>query len=839
MANRRIPLNGDWELAGFDGYGQMLGDRTLPGALPSLCWIPARVPGSVIQDLVRAGWLADVEAGCNSLAARWVEQEYWYYRRRFEAPARDSGERCLLVLDGLDLDAVVYVNGRVVGEHRNAFRPLRVEITPLLARGANELIVRLDSGLLGAADRRGGDTSQELSAVATKRAWLRKPQFGCRWDWAPRLMNVGIGGGAWLELAAGAWLDAVVITPALSADRQRAVLKVRAHVGNVSGDEQAVALDCRMRGAPAAARATGRIPPGGGVLCAELALDRPRLWWPHTQGRPHLYGVHVGLHAGGALLETRTLRTGVRSVELRQPPAADGGSLLHLAVNGEPIFCKGANWVPPRVLYPLATAADCCALVGLAVECGCNLLRVWGGGHYADTALLAACDRAGVLVWHDLMFACAKYPGDDPEFVREVEAEVRYNARRLACHPSLAVWCGNNEVDLGIADGWISSYDPQTRPCDDLFHRRLKEIVAEEDGSRPYWPTSPWSPDGSHPNNPATGDQHPWSVALGAAKGDYWPYRADASRFPNEGGMLGPAVLKTLRAILPPEERHLGSRTWRHHDNTQNTWRGESLLDHLLRVNLCPRPRELVFEDYVRYAAILQGEALETAIDNWRRRKFDTAAAVFWMFNDTWPATVSWTPIDFSRRRKPAFWYVRRAFAQLRAVCVELPGELAVFVVNDFLEPRCVTLRYGLFALGGGRPVEKTLALECPPNQAVVADRLPLEVWDRHGPDTHGAFAILSDAQGTLSTQRLLRRRFHDLAWQPAEVDVVQGPGVLRLHCPRFAWAVCLDEEGETALPDNYFDLIPGIERVLPWPEGLPPPAAVRAANPPPEMLRA
>ncbi len=842
MSNTIVKLDGTWQLAGFDGYGQLITDIELPGALPSFRWLAAEVPGSVYLDLARAGWIADVYADCNTLAARWVEDDYWFYRRTLTAPALQPGQRCFLVADGLDLDAVVYLNRRSLAEHHNMFRPLRVELTPHLKPGENELILRLNSGRLRTSDRRGGDYNLEVTAVATKRMHLRKPQFGARWDWAPRLMNVGICGGVRLEVCQTARLDAVVVTPELSDDCAAATLHVQGHVENLTNAPVELTLRATAQPGGAAADCRVTVAPGAGELRVALPIAKPRLWQPRGHGEQHLYTVHVELRAGTTLVDTRRLQTGVRRVEIRQDPAPDGGRLFQLVVNGQPVFCKGGNWVPADLLYPRVKPADYGELVALAVECGFNLLRIWGGGLYADPALLTECDRAGLLVWHDMIFACSKYPGDDPEFVREVDAEVRHQVRELAAHPSLAVWCGNNEIDIGIADQWIVSYDRSTRPCHDLFHRRFGEIVAAEDGSRPYWPTSPWSPDGSSPGNQAIGDQHPWLVGLGPPKGDYWFYRLDASRFPNEGGMLGPSTPATLRQILPPDERRVTSRTWRHHDNSQNTWRGESMVDNLLHVNLLERPAELAFDEYVRYGGILHGEALETAIDNWRRRMWQSAAAVFWMYNDTWPATVSWTPIDFFRRRKPAFWYVKRAFAPLRAICVELDGHVAYIVVNDMLAPQAVKLQYGLFALAGGRPVDETIAVECPANAGIVAARVPLEKWVRLGTSTHGAFAVLhaapADGRVTatngpliLGHQRLFRARFRDLAWSPAEVRIERTPTALRLRSETFAWAVCLDESGERPLADNWFDLLPGVEYTVPWPAEWATPTP-RASNP-------
>lgn len=817
MAIERIILDSSWEVAHFDGYGEQLNMRRLPASLPNLSWIPASVPGSVYDDLTRVGWLPDVYQDCNTLAAQWVETQFWYYRRRFDVHLPTEGERLDLVLDGLDLDAEIYLNGSLIAHHHNAFRPLRIDITNAVRARRNELIIGLSSGLLENTDRRGGDYNLEVTAAITNRPHLRKPHFACRWDWSPRLMNVGIGNAVTLERMERARIEQVMITPMLSDDHSQATLSVRTAVENLTAVAGTLRVECQVADQPPVTAVVAAETLGSQEVICELSLDQPRLWWPRGYGEQHFYDVRVTLSAGAEQLDQQTVRTAVRTVAIDQPPADDEGALFHLLVNGEPIFCKGANWVPADLLYTRTRAEDFEALVALAVESEMNLLRIWGGGLYADPRLLKACDEAGVLVWHDLMFACSKYPGDDPAFVENVLAEVRYQVRRLINHPSLAIWCGNNEIDMGMHDGWIISYESDSRPCSALFHERFGELIAQEDPSRPYWPSSPYSPDGAAPNDQLRGDQHPWNVSLGEAKGDYWAYRNDASRFPNEGGMLGPSTFKTLYEILPPAERKIGSRTWLHHDNTQNTWKGEPLLDDLLKVNLCAEPRDLSFDSYVHYAGILHGEALETAIDNWRRRKFNSAAAVFWMFNDTWPATVSWTPIDYYRRRKTAFWYVKRAFAPQRAICVAEDDALVVHVVNDTRELLTASLRCGLFALSGGLPEDEIRDVTCPPNGRVEAMRLPLSRWDALGPATHGAFAILSSGGRRLSVQRLFRARFKDLVWTPAQVQVERQHDRLRLLSDQFAWSVCLDTDGEIAWPDNHIDLLPGIECVLPW----------------------
>jgi len=834
MRKQVIDLHDGWRLAGFDGYGETIDALTLPAALPHLPWIAAAVPGSVYSDLMRAGWLDDVYAACNSLAAQWVENFWWFYRREFDAPRLPAAGRVNLVLEGLDLDAVVFLNGACIGTHHNVFHPCRLDITGLIRGGRNELIVRVDAGLLAASDRPASRYNRELTAVATRRAGLRKPQFACRWDWSPRLVNVGIGGGARLECFDVARLHQVAVTHTWQPGHTSATLHVRAWIDNPGDASPSLRLGCRV--APAGVERHIHIRPQPGLTCADLDLviDRPELWWPRELGAQHFYKLNIELAAAsGEILDQRLLDTGIRSIELAQPPAADGGRLFHLLVNGQPLFCKGANWVPAELLWPRVTPTDYAALVALAADMNANLLRVWGGGRYEHPAFFSACDQTGIVVWNDLPFACTTYPADDPGFLRAIEAEVRWNVREICHHPSLLIWCGNNEIDLGVADGWIACTPEVADANRKLFHETLRDWITAEDPSRPYWPTSPFSPAGRHPNDPANGDQHAWYVGLGAAKGDYWQYRKDASRFPNEGGVLGPSTPATLRAILPESERCLTSRTWMHHDNTQNTWRGEPMLAHLLRTNFCIDPRKLSFNDYVRYAAILHGEALETAIDNWRRRKFDTSAAVFWMFNDTWPAVTSWTPIDFYRRRKPAYWYVKRAFAPLRAICVEQGGGIDIFLVNDSLQEQPATLRYGIFNLAGGRPHDETLNLVLPPNAATRFPALTPKVWNGIDPCRQAAFAILEDSGGSSVTQRLFRARFRDLDWPVAPIAMRRSAGGLHLVCETFAWSVSLDEDGEQSLADNFFDLVPGIEYFVPRAPLECDTGAIRAANPP------
>ncbi len=422
------------------------------------------------------------------------------------------------------------------------------------------------------------------------------------------------------------------------------------------------------------------------------------------------------------------------------------GKYCVLKVNGRPIFCKGGNWVPPDLLYSAVTKERYQELIDLALAANFNLLRIWGGGLYMGHAFCEMCDEAGILLWHDFIFACIKYPGDNVEFLEEVRREVKYVVRELAHHPSLVVWCGNNEIEA--ADwhwGWTKVGKADTHHA--IFHREIPLIVRAEDTSTAFWLSSPWSPDLLPPNDPTVGDQHPWSVSLAPGPADWWKYRSFVDRFPNEGGVLGASSPATLRQFLPHSECALRSVTWDHHDNyfalgsvpedgpgrsyaTVEFWTGREI-------------SEMDWEEYAFVSALLQAEGLYEYCSNYRRRMFSSAAAIFWMYNDSWPVTHGWTIVDYYRRKKLAYHPVRRAFAPVTVVIAEEGDEIVVFGVNDSPEAWTGELQYGLFCLKGGRPADETVSVALPANASTPLARIARAQWEILGLTRAGAFAQL------------------------------------------------------------------------------------------------
>jgi beta-mannosidase len=409
-------------------------------------------------------------------------------------------------------------------------------------------------------------------------------------------------------------------------------------------------------------------------------------------------------------------------------------------------------------------------------------------------------------------------------FVEVVRAAARHQVRRLSHHPSLVVWCGNNELEWG---DWSWGYGERGTIAPDyfLFHSALPRILAEEDGTRFYQPSSPYSPDLHHPNCDDCGDQHPWSIGFGDK--DFRKYRVMACRFPNEGGIMGPPSLPTLRACLEAGRETPHSFSWEVHENSIAV---PSEADSILTEWLGRTIEELDLEDWTYLGGLLQGMGLSEYIRNFRRRMFSTSSAIFWMYNDCWPMVRSWTIVDHYLHRTPSFHPVRRAFAPL-TVCLAIEEDtVKLFCVNDGLASD-VEIRYGLVCLAGGYPVDERTRLEVAANASTLVAEIPAERWRSLGEGTHAAFAVLSRAGREVAKDTLFLPLFKDMEWPEARVTVRRVGSRAVFSSDTFAWRVCLDLDGEKRIPDNFFDLLPGLPYELEWAPELGEPRVLRVGN--------
>ncbi len=834
-SNHTIDLNGDWNLHWFDQLRGGAIDRLLLDQPDLSRALPARVPGSVHLDLIRAGLIDDPVEGLNVYKARWVEETIWHYQRFFDAPALEPGERAYLVFDCLDLVAKVFLNGKEVGRHANAFYPCRVDVTGALQVGHNSLVVAVDSGLFSVADRPWKGYGLGYEGTLVKRHWLRQTQSTFGWDWSPRLLNVGIRGNVRLEVCSGWRLEDFVVLVKLSDDLKIGRVTGRIFVESLTTNPITATFTLNIIETGQSISSQFQLNPGMNRFKLDLAVDNPSLWWPVQYGEQPLYHIQGSFTVDGRTTQTEK-RIAFRLVEIDQSHHPQGGRYFLININHKPIFCKGGNFVPADPILARLDQARYAILVDRALESNFNILRIWGGGLYESSYLYDLCDEKGLLVWQEFIFACAKYPVHDEEFLADVKREAAYQVRRLSNHPSLVAWCGNNELEWGA---WDWNYDKGVAyPDYALYHLVLPRILKEEDGTRYYQPGSPYSPDLENPNQDDRGDQHPWS--LGFYNTDFRGYRAMACRFPNEGGFLGPTALPTLLACLPganaethPFAGGTGdaiSFAFEAHDNTVAASKDKVYADEMLDLWLGKKIKDMSLADYAYYGGIIQGEALGEYIRNFHRRMFDTASAIFWMYNDCWPATRSWTTVDYYGRRTPSFHPVRRAFQPLTVVITEEGEDVKVFGVNEGSD-WTGELRCGLVALAGGYPLDMRKSVKLPANSSTLLAEFPMLEWKNYGENTHVAFAILSDSASQVAMDILFNPLYKEMIWPEAIVTIQRGAGKAIFESQTFAWRVCLDLDGERPLPDNFFDLLPGIPYALDWPDDLGEPTVLRVGN--------
>ncbi len=827
---KRQSLNGRWKIRWTDGQrggaphfakepGQAMDadlldiKKEISDMYDPVKWIDATVPGEIHLDLLEAGLIEDPYTGINILKCRWVEEYYWYYRKVFDAKEAAKTKYAFLHFKGLDYAAKIYLNGKEIARHANSFRPLSVDVSGLLKKSGNVLVVGLDSGLYSVSEkpiRHLYSATMGIDNLLHKRVWLRKPQSSTEWDWSQRLLNVGIFDDVDLL-----WSDHTVVIQSqvrndLSPDLKKAKSQIRFFPPKeLSFSQRALGKDVKvslkLNGKD---HTVDKLTLEEGCISADFTVDKPRLWYPIGYGEQNLYEIEYTLHLGGIQVYTERKKTGYRYVLVDQSPhEKEGGNYFVIYVNNIPVFAKGANLVPADMITAAISDERYETLVDRAIEANFNILRVWGGGLYESDYFYSLCDEKGLLVWQEFISACATLPYDDPEFKDEVHKEATYQMRRLSIYPSLIVWCGNNEVDVHGVKEFTGSKDlPQDTP---LYFEALPKILKEEDPEKYYQPSSPYSFDGSPSWNDLVGDQHPWQV--GFENKDHRLYRDMKCRFPNEGGILGTTSLSTVESSLLEGQAYMHSFSWDIHDNMLENWKPGTSADNNVKFWLNIDVRSLDLDKALYALGAVQAEGLSTYIDHFRSRKFDSSAAIFWMYNDCWPATITWTVVDHALNRTPSFYAVKRAFAPIRALISKNSTEekYEILVNNDRLDSFKLNLESGFFTCDGRISDKMTQDIEISANACESFRLLGKDPKN----DELIPYIILRDTDGNIISQnRYLEKRFYEIPLiKSPDIKVEKEEDWISFTSNVFVLNASTDLEGKREDIDSMFDLIPGI----------------------------
>ena len=632
--------------------------------------IPATVPGCVHTDLLAAGLIPDPYLDRNEPLVAWIAETDWKYSCAFDAnPGVPGAGHVELVFDGLDTVADVALNGTPIGHGENMHHPHVFDARDALRAKGNLLEVTFTSALTytrGYATKYG----ERPNVMPDDYNYIRKMACNFGWDWGPTLTTAGMWKPVFLRAWSGARIDAVrPLVMAASSDSA----SVEVHADLVVDGAKGARLEAVLAAPDDAVAAKGCIDVSSLGTALTLTVTRPRLWWPKGHGDQPLYDLTVKLvSATGEKLDAWSGRIGLRTAKLNTAPDEIGSKFV-IEINGKPVFCKGANWIPDDCFVSRVGAERYRARLEQAADANMNMLRIWGGGIYEKDEFYEICDELGIMVWQDFLFACAAYSEEEP-FPQLVEAEARYNIARLSTHPSLVLWNGNNENVWGYFDwNWKEPLAGRTWGAGYYFDL-LPKLVAELDPSRSYWGGSPYS--GSMdipPNVDEHGNKHVWDAWNQV---DYDVYRKYTPRFVSEFGHQAHPTWATLARAVPPEERTADSAAMLLHQKATD---GHNKLNTRLREHF-DMPED--FDDWLYLTQVNQARAMVTGVEWYRSRMPVCMGTLYWQINDCWPVT-SWAAIDGDGRPKPLLYATKRFYADRILTFQPEPCGTVLYAVND------------------------------------------------------------------------------------------------------------------------------------------------------------
>lgn len=664
-----VPVVGDWEF-------RQVGKEN---------WQPAEVPGVVHTDLYRNGDIPNPFYRNGEEELEWIEHEDWEYRINIDIPRRlFRFGHIELIFEGLDTYADVYLNDSLVLSGDNMFLSWEKEIKPYLKAGPNELRVRFRSPIEETAPSRmmypyplpaDNDASDSKASVFVRKAPI---QFG--WDMAPRFVSMGIWKPVYIRL----WDHATIRDMqfrTLYLGNDMALVDGLAFVeGEGAGKEFPSELAVKVQGQTV--WDTSFVIEGSEkVIPFLLTIPQPRKWWPRGYGEPNLYQIRATLGKSGNVDDSLEVAYGLRTIELDRTTNLEGTSFTFV-VNGKPIYAKGAGYIPEDI-FPSRAQKKQEGLRKHILEANFNMLRLWGGGVYQTDEFYNWCDENGILVWQDLVFGCAMYP-HGPDFHNRVTDELEHVFLRLRNHPSIALWCGNNEIEVAWENwGWQTKmgYAPMDsfnlwEGYKELFHEIIPTLIERYDPDRPYISSSPLSNWGT-PANFTRHDNHYWGVWHGTD--DFEDYRNNVPRFMSEFGMQSFPVMESLEPYASEGDLKIGS-DWM--ENRQKSYKGNEFLFSFTERWL-GTPKDT--RSALLMSQVTQAIALEFAVEAQRFKAPYCMGTLYWQLNDCWPGP-SWSSIDYEGRPKAVHYELKRLFKD-QLVGLEITDEgIMEFVVDDTRE---------------------------------------------------------------------------------------------------------------------------------------------------------
>ncbi|NDP21283.1 MAG: glycoside hydrolase family 2 protein [Paludibacter sp.] len=789
-------------------------------------WFKAIVPGCVHSDLFRNKLIPDPYYRTNEKQLQWIDKKDWEYKTTFNLPEElFKSEHLELVFEGLDTFSDVYLNDQKVLTTDNMFREWTADIRKYIVRGENRIRIYfhspIDAGLKLLKDNgymllanndqaiNGGLLENEVLAP-----FIRKAGYHFGWDWGPRFVTSGI----WCPVYLRAWnnfkINDVYIQQTSLTDE---LATLSGEIEIESSKIQHVNIQISTKGIKPVNQ-TVELQVGKNTFTLPIKIKNPKRWWTNGLGKPNLYIVTAKVQSKNAV-DMQSKEIGLRTLKLIQKPDS-GGHTFYFELNGVPVFAKGENHIPNDMFADRMTKEVYDWEINTAVKSNLNMLRVWGGGIYENDYFYQLCNRNGILIWQDFMFACALYPGNQ-QFLNSVTEEAKYQIKRLRNHPSIALWCGNNEIDQAWQNfdtkggwGWKEKYNENQKKqiwiaYDTLFKHILPEIAKRLMPETAYWHSSPTSilPTEHSGNTNKNGDVHYWGVWWG--KDPFEKFADNIGRFMSEYGFQSFPELETIKKYALPEDYDIESDVMRHHQRS-------SIGNKTIKLYMDKYYREPKdFEKFIYVGQVLQAYGIQFAIEAHRRAMPYNMGTLVWQINDCWPVA-SWSSCDYYHRWKALQYEIKRSFEPIIISAYSNAEFTNISIVSDRLSNISAQLEMTVCNFNGKVLQHKSVPVMLKSNSVT---KLANEKTKDLTQNSNGNYLILKlKANNTTLAQNIF------FFAQPKNLDLTKPKIISKIEKCNKEWNISLktnvlakniylnfpDTEG--FFSDNYFDLLPGEE---------------------------
>lgn len=807
MPKISFDLTGKWEFREYPLSARRMRD------LDSADWRQTSIPCSIFESLIKSGQIRQSDIDTDPKRFSWVSEKPWIYRKFFDVPEELLRcDRVDLVFDGMDTIASIWLNNKLIGRTNNMFIPLRFDITAFLKPQNNLLMVKFEPAVEYAERLMGRYTTFSESDFRNPyRVYIRKAQYQFGWDFCPALPGCGIWQPVRLEGIEKAALADVNIRT-IDCNQNYADVKITIKLDVVKPEK----FLCRLRlsGENGVIEHTLTFNPAEDLQSTVIRIENPSLWWPAGYGRQHLYHLEAHLLSGDNIIDRSEIKFGIRTVRLNRSSDKDN-ERFQFEVNCQPIFARGANWVPASIFAGSVTTEDYEKLLRAAADANINMLRVWGGGYYETNKFYEICDRLGIMVWQDFMFACGYYP-DRQWFLEEVKKEATTVIKRLRNHPCLVLWCGNNEIDWAHNSGKLGK--GKKFHGKKIYHQLLPQLVREIDPDTDYVPTTPLiKKDKSGIGRHIT--THQWEVWSG-----HHPIRrylcpsVEIPLFVAEFGLQSLPDMETIKNFCPPQQLRIGSHTLEKHNYQLD---GNSRLYHytgeLFGAAQSP-------EQFIYLSQITQARAAKIYVEHLRAHSAINSGVLFRQFNDCCPA-ISWSAVDYAKRPKAIYYYAKQFFSkhliavvpELKKTHFDLPPEMesiSVIVINDSDRPLTAILNCRLIDLFG-RPLDEVgfpLAVAAFGKSSPL--KLPKAIVHPAEPDKCCLHLAMSRDNKKIAENLVLYLPDKYVDWPKAQITAQMSPLAekrwkLTLESDVVAKDVKISASIAVRFSDNFVDLMP------------------------------